>query len=72
MKKDKKIQEMRMKLMTMYPSGFMRGQKIIDMPDYQIYAIYKRHVQRRIPTNKPRMKRPDKQFPGQMNMFERM
>lgn len=72
MKKDKKIFEMRTKLITMYPSGYIRGQKIIDMADYQIYAIYKNHTKRRIPTNKPRLKRPEKQYPGQMNMFERM
>lgn len=70
--KNKEILDMRMELITMYPTGYMRGQRIIDMPDYQIYAIYKRHKQRGIPTNKPRMKRPDKQCPGQLNMFERM
>ena len=72
MKKNKEIMAMREKLIRMYPTGYMRGQKIIDMPDYQIYAIYKQHTKRRIPTNRPRMKRPEKQIPGQMNMFERM
>lgn len=72
MKKDKKILEMREKLIRTYPSGFIRGQKIIDMPDCQIYAIYKYHTMHRIPTNKPRMKKPEKQIPGQLNIFERM
>lgn len=70
--KNKGILDMRMELIAMYPTGYMRGQRIIDMPDYQIYAIYKNHKQRGIPTDRPRMPRPEKQIPGQMNMFERM
>ena len=65
------IAEMRMKLLTVYPSGYMRGQRIMDMPDYQIYAIYKKHTQRKIDMNKPRMKR-NKQIPGQMNILSQM
>ena len=70
--KRKDICDMRMALIKMYPSGYIRGQRIIDMPDCQIYAIFKYHKKRRIPMDRPRMKRPEKQYPGQMNMFERM
>lgn len=65
------IYEMRMKLLTAYPRGYIRGQRIMDMPNNQIYAIYKRHTQRKINMNKPRMKQ-NKQVPGQMNMLAQM
>jgi len=70
--KNKEIINMREKLMTMYPRGYIRNQKIIDMPDNQIYAIYKSHTKRRIATNKPRMKKQEKQIPGQMNILSQM
>ena len=71
MAKNRKIQVMREKLITIYPSGMIRNQLIADMPDYQIYAIYKSHTKRRIPMNKPRMFR-QPQVPGQMNMLSDM
>ena len=70
--KAKEICDMRMRLMEAYPRGYIRGQKIIDMPENQIYAIYKSHMNRRIPLNKPRMKKPEKQIPGQMNILSQM
>ena len=70
--KTKEICDMRMKLIEAYPRGYIRGQKIIDMPENQIYAIYKSHMSRRIPLNKPRMKKPEKQIPGQMNILAQM
>ena len=71
MPKSKEIQRMRERLITTYPSGMIRGQLIADMPEYQIYAIYKSHTRRHIPTNKPRMFR-EKQIPGQMDMLSEM
>lgn len=71
MAKSKEICEMRMKLIEIYPRGFIRGQKIIDMPDHQIYAIYKNHIQRKIDMTKPRMNIV-KQIPGQLNMLSEM
>ena len=68
---DNEINQMRMKLLTVYPRGYIRGQRIIDMPGNQIYAIYKRHLQRKINMSKPRMAR-NKQVPGQMNMLSEM
>ena len=70
--KTKEICDMRMRLMEAYPRGYIRGQKIIDMPENQIYAIYKSHMNRRIPLNTPRMKKPEKQIPGQMNILSQM
>lgn len=70
--KTKEICDMRMRLMEAYPRGYIRGQKIIDMPENQIYAIYKSHMNRRIPLNKPRMKKKEKQIPGQMNILSQM
>lgn len=70
--KTKDICDMRMRLMEAYPRGYIRGQKIIDMPENQIYAIYKSHMNRRIPLNKPRMKKKEKQIPGQMNILSQM
>ena len=68
MAKSKELEKMREKLITTYPSGVIRGQMIADMPECQIYAIYKSHIRRRIPTNKPRLYR-EKQIPGQMCLF---
>jgi len=68
---DREIQEMRAKLITIYPSGIIRGQRISDMPDAQIYAIYKSHTKRKIPMNKARMVK-KKQVPGQTNLLELM
>ena len=70
--KTKEICDMRMKLIEAYPRGYIRGQRIIDMPENQIYAIYKSHMSRHIPLNKPRMKRPEKQIPGQMDILAQM
>lgn len=71
MAKSKEIQLMREKLITIYPSGMIRNQLIADMPEYQIYAIYKSHTKRRIPMNKPRMFK-EQQIPGQINMLSEM
>ena len=71
MPKSKELQKMREKLITIYPSGMIRNQLIADMPEPQIYAIYKSHTKRRIPMNKPRMF-VEKQIPGQMNMLSEM
>ena len=72
-KKDlEKFREMREKLLVMYPSGIIRGQYILQMPESQIYAIYKWHTKKRIATNKPRLRKPSKQIPGQMNMLGEM
>lgn len=65
------IEEMREKLLTMYPDGVIRGQYILQMPDHQVYAIYKSHVQRKIPMNKPRIIK-QKQVPGQISMLGQM
>ena len=65
------IPEMRERLMTMYPSGHIRGRWIYDMPDDQVYAIYKSHVRRSISTKKPRIKK-NKQIPGQMDILGQM
>lgn len=62
---------MREKLIEIYPRGYIRGQRIIDMPENQVYAIYKSHTQRRINMSKPRMEC-IKQVPGQMNMLAEM
>lgn len=70
--KTKELCDMRMSLVEMYPSGMIRGQLIADMSESQVYAIYRSHKQRRIPMDRPRLKRPEKQIPGQLNMFERM
>lgn len=70
-KERNEIETMRYKLLTMYPSGVMRGQSIIDMSDSQIYAIYKKHRERNISTKKPRMKK-NRQVPGQINMLAQM
>lgn len=67
----KEIQDMRDKLMVIYPSGIIRGQRIFDMDESQIYAIYRSHVQRRIPMNKARLAK-NRQVPGQMSMLEQM
>lgn len=69
--KSKELSEMRADLITAYPSGIIRGQSIADMPEYQVYAIYKSHKARKIPMNKPRMFKPQ-QIPGQMNMLSEM
>lgn len=71
MPKAKEIQEMREKLIEIYPRGFIRGQRIIDMSENQIYAIYKSHTQRRINMSKPRMVHV-KQVPGQTNILSEM
>ena len=71
MRKSKEIERMRERLIRTYPSGTIRGQLIADMPEYQIYAIYKSHTKRHIPTNKPRMFI-EKQVPGQLNLFSEM
>ena len=71
MAKSKELEEMRAKLITIYPSGIIRNQLIADMPEYQIYAIYKSHTQRHIPMNKPRMFK-ERQIPGQTNMLSEM
>ncbi len=71
MKQSDEIRDMRFKLLTMYPSGVIRGQRIIDMPDYQVYALYKSHRQRGISMKHPRMMR-NRQIPGQINMFKQM
>ena len=55
----------------MYPSGYIRGQWIYNMPDNQVYAIYRSHVKRSISTKKPRVKK-NKQVPGQINMLGQM
>ena len=60
-----------MELITIYPRGYIRGQRIIDMPDYQIYAIYRNHKQRQIDMGKPRMNTV-KQLPGQMDILAEM
>lgn len=69
--KSPELDEMRAKLITVYPSGMIRNQLIADMPEWQVYAIYKSHMQRKIPMNKPRMDR-NKQIPGQMNILSEM
>lgn len=71
MVKSKELSEMRAELIQAYPTGVIRGQLIADMPEYQVYAIYKSHVQRKIPMDKPRMFH-TKQISGQMNMFSEM
>lgn len=68
----KEIQEMRDTLMIIYPSGVIRGQKIYDMTEPQIYAIYKSHTKRRIPMNKARMPKKQRQIPGQMSILNQM
>lgn len=68
----KEIQDMRDTLMIIYPSGTIRGQKIYDMPEEQIYAIYKSHSKRRIPMNKARMPKKPKQIPGQTSILNQM
>ena len=67
--KSKEFYEMRTKLIEVYPSGYIRGQRILDMSEAQIYAIYRSHNNRRIPMDRPRMKR-NKQIQGQMKMKE--
>lgn len=47
--------------MRKYPSGIMRGKRIIDMSDSQIIAIYNRVINY-IPKNK--------NIPGQLSLFE--
>ena len=71
MKKDE-LFKMRSALMVAYPSGFIRGQKILDMSEAQIYAIYKSHTKRHISLKKPRMKKPEKQIPGQTDILAMM
>lgn len=71
MAKSKNLQEMREKLIELYPRGVIRGQRIIDMPENQIYAIYKSHIDRKIRMGQPRMIHV-KQVPGQMNMLADM
>lgn len=68
----KEIQGMRDTLMIIYPSGIIRGQKIYDMSEEQIYAIYKSHTKRRIPMNRARMPKKPKQIPGQINILNQM
>lgn len=68
----KEIQEMRDTLMVIYPSGVIRGQKIYDMTEPQIYAIYKSHTKRRIPMNKARMPKKQRQIPGQTSILNQM
>lgn len=70
--KTKELCDMRMALVKVYPSGVIRGQLIADMTESQVYAIYRSHKQRKIPMDQPRLKGPEKQIPGQLNMFERM
>ena len=62
---------MRDRLLIIYPGGVIRGQRIVDMSDAQIYAIYKSHTERRIPFNKPRLEK-NKQVPGQTNFLNLM
>lgn len=71
MPKSKEICEMRMKLIELYPSGIIRRQRIIDMPEAQIYAIYKSHTQRKIKFGKPRLYK-IKQVPGQTDILAEM
>lgn len=66
------IRKMREALVTAYPRGIIRGQLIAEMPDYQIYAIYKSHMQRHISLKKPRMPKPEKQIPGQIDILSQM
>ena len=68
---DREIKKMRAKLLITYPSGIIRGQRISDMPDAQIYAIYKSHRERRISMNKARINK-KKQVPGQTNFLDMM
>ena len=71
-KKDKnKIAEMRSKLLVMYPRGYIRNMRIVDMPDGQVYAIYKSHTRRRISTKRPRINK-RKEVPGQMDILAQM
>lgn len=72
MSKNKDICRMREALVTVYPSGMIRGQLIADMSDSQVYAIYKSHTKRRISMKKPRLRKPEKQIPGQLNMLAQM
>ena len=65
------LEEMREKLLTMYPNGIIRGQFILQMPENQVYAIYKSHTQRHIPMDKPRIIT-QKQIPGQTNLLGQM
>lgn len=68
---DQEISNMREQILTAYPDGVIRGQRIIDMTDAQIYAIFKSHKSRRIPLDKPRIqKRP--QIVGQTNILNLM
>ncbi len=63
---------MREALLTAYPEGWIRGRKIVDMPENQVYAIYKNHIQRHVSLKKPRMKYPEKQIRGQMDILSDM
>ena len=72
MAKSKDLTAMRACLIETYPSGYIRGQLIADMPEGQVYAIYKSHLKRKIPMNGPRIKRPEKQIPGQLNILSQM
>lgn len=68
---DRKIVEMREAILKVYPSGIIRGQRINDMSDAQIYAIYKFHKSRRIALDRPRMQK-QRQIVGQTNIFNLM
>ena len=63
------IDDMRMALLRTYPEGIIRNQFILEMSDAQIYAIYKSHKRRHIPTDKPRLDRSKKQLTGQLSLF---
>ena len=65
----KELYEMRTKLIEVYPSGYIRGQRILDMPEAQVYAIFKSHKARQIPMDRPRLKC-NKQIPGQTKIKE--
>jgi len=69
---DEEIDYMRKSLMTTYPGGIIRSQYIDLMSDAQIIAIFRWHRKERIPMDKPRMKKPKKQIPGQMSLLSIM
>ena len=69
MKQNQAIEDMRKALLTAYPNGIIRSQYILDMSESQIYAIYKWHTRNNISLKKPRIKKPEKQIPGQQTLF---